>query len=272
LTAILTFIGWLDLVATIALVGGIIYATAIGPPSPRSRRVMRAAALLLGVVLALELGVTAWRLGAASSTTGFEFWGELLSTQWGRWWIVRGVGLGALVASARIGGRFSSGLAALWLLPRSFQGHAGAHGAMSALIDWIHLLAATCWLGALVQVAGLSRPLPVTVANRLRRLATISLIALIPAGFYGAFLHIPNTERLLNSPYGRALLAKLALVVLLVGFGTVNHFVSVPAVHRGDPRAAQRLYRVVQIEVAIGAIVIIFSALLGVLPMPHGMP
>src|SRR5262249_48289691 len=190
---------------------------------------------------------------------------ELPATRWGRLWIVRMLGLGVMAVALRVprpSWSLLAPLGAVWLLPRSFQGHAGAHGPLPATVDWVHLMAGSAWLGGLLQLelAG-NDPTP-HVARRLRTLATGALALLIPAGIYAAFLHVPSLDRLLDTPYGRTLLAKLAL-------GAVNHFRHVPALVGGRTEAGRNLRRTVRIEVVLGAVVLLLSALLGVLPMPH---
>jgi copper transport protein len=271
-TAALTACSWLDLAATVVIAGGFIFAAFVAPLTTAGQRVLGRASAGLGAVLVLEFAVTAFRMHAISGISGVPLILDLLDARWGRLWVVRCLGLLALAAIGRPGARMTAGAAALWPLARSFQGHAGAHGALPATVDWIHLLAAAAWLGGLVQLAIGPRPIPVETATRMRGLATTALALLIPAGVYGAFLHIPRPALLVESPYGRTLLLKLAAVTLLVALGAANHFRHVPATQRGDERAAHTLARTVRLEVAVAACVLLLTALLGVLPMPHGLP
>jgi len=144
-----------------------------------------------------------------------------------------------------------------------------AHGTVPALIDWLHLMSVSVWIGGLVQLTLLPRPVPVAVARRMRTLATCALAVLVPSGVYAACLHVPSLHFLAASAYGRTLLVKLALAAVLVGLGAVNHFRDVPALLRGERPAAHRLARAVRMEVVAAALVLLLSALLGVLPMPH---
>jgi len=95
---------------------------------------------------------------------------------------------------------------------------------------------------------------------------------LVPAGVYGAFLHVPRLDLLIRSPYGLALLVKLALAVVLVALGAANHFRHVPAMRRGESAAPARLARAVSAELVIAAAILLVTALLGALPMPHAHP
>ncbi len=275
MNALLTALGWVDLAATVTLSGGLAYASFVAPPSDTGLRALRRAAAILGAVLVAEFVVTAFRMRELSELRGAALLANLLATRWGHLWVLRSLGLAALAAGAVASEprwRALAGLAVLWLLARSLQGHAGAHGTAPALIDWVHLVAATVWLGGLVQLALSASSVPADVAWRMRRLATAALAFLLPAGVYGAFLHVPNLDRLVDSPYGRTLLAKLALATVLVGLGAANHFRHVPEIARGDVNAPRRLRRTVRGELLVGAAVLLLSALLGVLPMPHEPP
>jgi copper transport protein len=276
-TVILAIVGWFDLACTIGLAGGYISAALIAPPSPAGRRATQWATGLLVVTLLVEAGIFGVRMAAVSSTDSFVFLREMLETKWARLWIARCAGLALLftlpLGAPPFGARRRALLAAFWLLLRSLQGHAGAHGTLPTVIDWVHLLAAASWLGSLVQLP-MSRgaALPMS-AERVRRLATVSVAALVPAGVYGALLHIPSFERLVNTPYGRALLVKLGLAAVLLVLGAANHLRYVPALLQQRHSAAeQQLRRVVRWEIIIAALVILMSALLGVLPMPHAAP
>ena len=268
MTAALTVVGWLDLVAAVVLAGGLLHARLVGEPSPAGRRVLGRAALALAIVLPLEFGLTALRMYDVSGVSGAALVWDLLRARWGELWALRCLGLTVLASSTRL----AAALAAPWLLLPSLQGHAGAHGTVPALIDWLHLIAAAVWIGTLVQLALLPRPLPAVVAGRVRTLATLALAVLVPAGVYAAVLHVQRLDMLIRSPYGLALLVKLALAAALLALGGANHFRHVPAMRRGETAAPARLARAVGAELVIAAAVLLVTALLGALPMPHDHP
>jgi len=273
-TVALTFVSWLDLLTSLLLAGGTLFAVLIAVPSPLGTRVLRWSAAILGIVLLVDFALVALRIHWVTAIAGVALLHDLLALWWTRLWFLRVGGLAvlaALLGTARPNWRVAAAIASLWLLARSLQGHAGAHGTLPALIDWVHLLTAATWLGSLTQFALLSSHSPLT-ATRLRRLATVSVILLVPAGIYAAFLHMRNLHQLLYSPYGRTLLAKIGLVLVLIAVGATNHFVHVPAVIGGEREAGRRLHRAAVLELALGAAVLLLSALLGVLPMPHVMP
>jgi len=256
---------WLDLAGSAVLGGGLAYGALVEERSAAGERAVRAAAVAVAVALVLELVLTALRMAEVSDVRGVRVLVDLLATRWGRLWLLRVGGLAVLASRSRV----ALLLAAPWLLLRSLQGHAGAHGTRPALIDWLHLVAATAWIGGLLQLALRPRPVPVAVARRMRALATAALAVLFPAGVYGALLHVERWELLFATPYGRALVVKLVLVAVLVTLGAANHFRHVPAMGHGAPAAAGRLSTTVWLEVVVAAAVLAATAMLGELPMPH---
>ncbi len=263
--AALTGAGWLDLVASAVLTGGLVYGAFVGERSDGGSRALRTAVAALAVALALEFALTALRMAEVSGVRGFALVRDLLAARWGTLWALRCLGLVVLAWRGSV-----AIVAALpWLLLRSLQGHAGAHGTVPALVDWLHLSAAATWIGGLVQLALLRGRVPPAVALRMRAVATTALAVVVPAGVYGALLHVQHWPMLVNTPYGRTLIVKLVLAACLIGLGAMNHFRHVPAIVLGNGSAAAHLSRTVVYELVVAAVILLLSALLGVLPMPH---
>ncbi len=266
-------VGWADLVATAVLVGGLAFAALIEVPQRRGRYAMTFAALLLGAALLVEISLNALRMRQISGITGAALLADVFDMRWSHWWAVRLMTLVAIGVGLRRASPWwtsCAGIGVLSLLARSLQGHAGAHGTMPALLDWIHLTAASAWVGGLVQLVLLARVTP-RLATRASRLFTIAVGPLILSGIYGALLHVPSTARLVGTPYGRVLLAKIALAAAGVTFGALNHYRHVPALEQGKPDAGLRLLRTVRVEALVAIVLLLLSAALGVLPMPHAM-
>jgi putative copper export protein len=274
MTAALAVFGCFDLLASVVLAGGFLSAALVTAPSPVGRRVSRVATLVLGVVLIVEFALIVVRMSAFGTSKGVGLLSDVLATRWGELWVIRVLGLALLVVALRAPhprSQIWSGIAAVWLMARSLQGHAGAHGAMSAVMDWIHVVAVAAWFGSLTQYASLSDDLSARTAVRVRRVATTAVALVVPTGVYAAFLHVPNIEQLFRSAYGKTLLAKIGFATVLVGLGAANHFRHVPALIGGEEDAARTLHRAVALELVVGAVILLLSALLGVLPMPHDM-
>jgi putative copper export protein len=109
-------------------------------------------------------------------------------------------------------------------------------------------------------------------AERLRRVATISVAALVPAGVYGVFLHVSTLGDFVDTTYGWTLLAKIAVAIWVISLGARNHFVHVPALRRGHTAAFDLVRASVTVEVAGGVLALLLTALLGVLPVPPPTP
>jgi copper transport protein len=170
----------------------------------------------------------------------------LLDTRVGNVWLARfGFALltAALVTTAARSGRnvywwAASGTAALLLMTLTQLSHAAAEGRfLPFLADWVHAAAATVWTGGLLGLLFVffSGPLDAVPSDRraklrertvrrFSRVATTAVIVLAATGLYAILLHVPNLAALVDTPYGRTLLTKLGLLVLLLGIGGTNYF------------------------------------------------
>jgi len=168
----------------------------------------------------------------------------LFETRVGNVWAAR-VGLGVLLAAAATWAATRPGRSAFWWASAGIGGvllvtltqlsHAAAEARpLPFLADWLHVAAASLWMGGLLGLAlallGPMRAGPAQERKELRRrtvrrfsrVATIAVIALISTGTYAILLHIPNVSALFTTPYGNALLAKLVLLVFLLAVGAAN--------------------------------------------------
>ncbi len=59
-------------------------------------------------------------------------------------------------------------------------------------------------------------------ARRFSAVATAAVAVLASTGLYAAVLHVPSPRALLGTPYGLALVTKLALLALLLAVGASN--------------------------------------------------
>ena len=117
------------------------------------------------------------------------------------------------------------------MLPGS-SGHAAqtAPRALSLVLDWLHLVAGSIWLGGLVgllvlwwslgasrRVAGLAVAVP-----RFSRVAFVSVLVLIASGIWATVLHLPTVASLWQTSYGQAILVKVALLAAAMLLASVN--------------------------------------------------
>jgi putative copper resistance protein D len=167
-----------------------------------------------------------------------------------------------------------------------FAGHAGAGAGITGLVhlaaDVAHLVAAAAWLGALVPLALLlhaagqspdqsSMTIARRATQRFSTLGVASVSTLVVTGIVNTWVLAGSVSALLDTDYGRLLLAKVALFVVMVATAAVNRLVLTPRlVQEVDLvvgwAAMRRLRNNSLIETAIGAIILVLVAVLGTLP------
>jgi copper transport protein len=277
---------WAYFLALALLVGGAGFRL-LALPRPLPRAAERRFFLVtgLGAAGALEVGVLAFVLRAEDALRlPFErlLYGNLepiaTGTRFGTAFVAMTLGF-ALVSAFLFLAWLTDRTWPLWpvlILGLSFasglslSGHSAVdHGSswLSAAADWVHLSAATLWLGGLVQLAVVVWPLAPELRARaflaFSRLATVLVAFLLGAGIYLSVLRFPHVADLWATGYGRVLLAKLALVCLALGWGAVHHFVARPVLERA-PEAGllARLSRSLVGESAVGMAVLLAAAVL----------
>jgi putative copper export protein len=154
--------------------------------------------------------------------------------------------------------------------------HAAAmHGAPALLADLAHLTAATLWGGAILYTA-LSpawqrEPAEAALLTVMARVSHLGLgcVALLAAtGVYASLLHLSRPAELTGTPYGLALILKLALVGTILLLAALNRWWLLPALRtRGE---AQRLGRALKLEAGLLLTVFAATGLLTTRPLPHG--
>jgi copper transport protein len=155
--------------------------------------------------------------------------------------------------------------------------HAAAMGhdvPLAVALDWLHTAAMVAWLGGfapLLVALRLARagvegaPPPAALAARFTRMAMASVVVLALTGIYAAVQHVGRPELLAGTTYGRALAAKLALVVVLLALGAANLLLFTPRLRRG--RGLGGLVRSVRAEALLGAaLLLLVGALTSVAP------
>ncbi len=124
-----------------------------------------------------------------------------------------------LAWSVGVGGALvAGGLAATWALAE--HASVGIQRALAVPVDIVHLLAVAVWLGGLTALLVALRTearLPRLAVRRFSRLAFGSVVALVVTGLYQSWRQVGSWHALTDTEYGRWLLVKVGLVVLLVG-------------------------------------------------------
>ena len=226
--------------------------------------------LPLGDFLYADLSpiATGTRLGTAfvAMTLGYAVVAALLLVAW----LVDRTAL--LVPAFAVALGFASGL--------SLSGHSAADAGASwksQLADWVHLSAASVWVGGLVAMLVAVWPLAPGLRRlafaRFSRLAMMLIGLLVVAGIYLSVLRLPRVAALWEEPYGRVLLVKLALVSVALAWGAFHHFVIAPALPRGGDRFVVRVGRSLAGEALVATAVLLAAAVLvDSKPPPQGPP
>ncbi len=162
-------------------------------------------------------------------------------------------------------GVVNTGLGAGVLLTFSMQSHAAALGSPAAiLVDWIHLLCMTAWMGGLFALALFvghykatpSKHILTPLVSRFSRLAFVSVILLGLSGLYSAYLQVGTLPALTSTTYGRALIAKTGLFGLLFALGAVNRQILTPRLRSVFEPSIRWLQRTVRTEFTLGILVL----------------
>ena len=216
--------------------------------------------------------------------------GEVMETRFGQSWLIRaGLLLLVLPAVARSGARrrplvngVDAVLGLLVLATFTFAGHArtGRWVPLATVTDIVHLGAAAVWLGGIAVLATLLvRRTPPhdapEVTQRFSRIAAPAIVVVAVSGAVQAWRQTAGLDSVLDTTYGRLLLTKIGLVVMIVAAASVSrHIVRLwaertlvpagPGAMRAeaDPEDMRELRNAVVVEVAIAAIVLVVTAIL----------
>jgi copper transport protein len=237
--------------------GAVALALVLRRESGAVRRPLWAALAAAGVLLALSSVAGIGLEGAKASGLGldaafrFSVIRDVLETQFGRVWLVR-VALAVLVTllaalALRRPGRAereravaACAVGVVIALTPALSGHANVAGALAVASDWVHVVAASAWIGglafvllALWRARGERWPLAARAVPRFSALAVVSVAALLLAGVVNGFLEVRSWAALWHTTYGQLLLVKVALVLPVLALGAFNNRFSVPRLRAG---------------------------------------
>lgn len=205
-----------------------------------------------------------WRLG-------------ILATAWLAWWR-----WGRAQENNRGLLLFTLFLITALAFTRSASGHPADQGdfTLREFNDWLHLMAAAVWTGAVMVSALVLFPLLrdhrapadgvwIPSIRRLSNLAGIALVLALATGVFNAWWALPAFADLWTTDYGRLLLVKLALVAVLILFGAVNRYHFLPGLRAGGD--APRLHRHFAMSLILESLVMI-AAMNVIAQLTQGVP
>jgi putative copper export protein len=149
--------------------------------------------------------------------------------------------------------------AALALLPLpTLAGHAldAGRSPLQVPVDLLHVAAASFWLGGLVSLVlvlrgGAERE---PLVRRFSNIAFVSFVVLAATGVIRAFSELDSVSQIWTTGYGRTLVAKTALLTVLITIGWINRFLLIPDRDFGGLRrtVAAELLLFVGLAAAVG--------------------
>ncbi len=279
---------WLELAALMAMAGAALLALVTGDPAGGMRLIVR-----IGLPVALVGAIiTALNLFGSASGAGFGSWpgadraaDVLFDSTPGRALVIRVVMLAlvaviafALRAENRRAGRVAIAGATLTSLATfSFIGHAaGLRGNFAIATDLAHLFSATVWSGGLLLVAlmlmsqqtasndGIAR-----VVGRFSAIAFSAFLIVGATGLVGAWFNVAGPRNLTGEDYGRVLILKTLLALLILSIAAVNRSMLVPNLRRADADRSSiqtSLRKAALIELGLAVAVLLLAARLTSIP------
>jgi copper transport protein len=273
---------FLGLALTIGALGlRVICLRGLAVPRALERRIVVAAGL--GAVISLHAGIAAFSLRAEDALQlpfGAFLYGDLspmAATRFGQAFVVMTLGFALVLALLYLA----------WLLDRtdlllpafvlslvfvgglSWSGHDALDPGSSwktAIADWVHIGAASVWIGGLATMVGLvwygAPELRRQAFLNFSRMATVLIALVLAAGTYLSIVRLPHLHDLWTEGYGRVLLIKIGLVCFALMWGAFHHFVVAPALERADTGFLTRIGRSLAGESLVGVAVLLVAAVL----------
>jgi copper transport protein len=135
------------------------------------------------------------------------------------------------------------------------------------------LAAVAVWIGGLVPLVALlgasyRRESPIQIpplselVQRFSLLALVSVILLVVSGLYSALIEVRSVDALSATTYGGVVIAKAALLGVLIALGAVNLLLLTPRLSRPGSNAGGWLRWTTRIELSLGMLVLIAAGVL----------
>jgi copper transport protein len=263
---------------TMAAAGLLFFLSVMGgadgalPRRPRSlARWLSAAAVVL-----LVLHHAAWAINAyPEHRLGADMLSVMLTTGIGRAELVRSalalLAVWALVLAQRP--RLALPFAIAALLVSGYTGHATVtHPLWTTPAKAVHLVAGAVWMGGLLWLLLLDRTDAARFQRESLRVSSAALVAVLLvtlSGLVQTLLFLPSPLDLFRSAYGAVTIAKIAGLLVLVGYGAHHKFRVLPALSSNPDRSAHFAASLRQ-ELAVMIVVVLLGGLLGYVPPPTG--
>jgi copper transport protein len=172
-----------------------------------------------------------------------------------------------------------AGAAAVLVLPGAV-GHAGqtAPRGVALLLDWLHLVSGSLWIGGLIGLLVLWGSLPAAkrlaglavCVPRFSNVALVSVLVLLGTGVGASVLHLPVLDALWLTTYGKVILIKAGILLAAMLLASVNLLKNKPGLSRPEVReaSARLLQTLVSAEAILVAGAILAAAVLSSVAPP----
>jgi copper transport protein len=247
------------------------------------RRTLEVGWLALGASVGVALAEAIDAGGGLSAQAVSDF---LLSNEAGLARVGTVIAIAVAVLLARSMRVAASITVALAFLTISLSGHANSAEPRSwaVVTDWVHLLAASLWIGGIAQIAlawlpairDLDRASRLDVIRsvlpRFGRVALPAFLVVAASGLVNALIQLGELSALWETAYGRVLAAKIALVGL-IALASYGHALRlrprlIAANPHGEERLERRHWRLLGLEPWLGLGAIVAVAALVAFPLP----
>ncbi|MCY7753016.1 copper resistance CopC/CopD family protein [Bacillus haynesii] len=249
-----------------------------GDKRRRLKRIKNAALLLTGAAIIIQLPLQTKANAGVSWSGAFQpslLQETLLNTTGGMLWLINIAIIALLVFCSNRKG-LKSAILSLFLFAgllfvKSLDGHAASTSAgyMTTAMNFIHLNAASIWTGGLAMFVLFfgkdwlksDKSLIWETIRRFSPWALVSAGLLIFSGLFNSFFIVHTLDNLFGTAYGKALLVKSALVLLMIGLGAFHYF-------RFRKAPKQQGGRSMKAEWAVGLLILLTTAVFTNIPSP----
>ena len=291
---------WMEFVALLVGLGALGFRHGVLPPlaargvqtsdaADRARRLGRSFLLLYAIAAVIRLyneSVAVRGLDLALAPAALV--PMVTTTLWGVGWMLGLAGAFALWIGWTVSPRsvvigtplaLAGGLA--MAMSPALSGHAASsrHVGLSITFDVLHVAAASVWLGGLfmVLVAGMpamrrvpnDRDAVASLVNSFHPVALFCAPIAVVAGLGTSWLRVGTWPAVWGTAYGRTLLLKLAIVLLVAGMGTYNWMRARRRLNAGGSVGPFRV--TASVELLLAAFVLAVTTLLVTTPVPTEM-
>lgn len=292
----LIIIRWLQYISNACYVGLIFFYMVILPKGYRQNSsvnklflrllTMSFALLFISILLSLPLQTTIESGLPWSQVFSFQLFENVLTnTAFGQAWIYQAAILVTLALITSFIGKpestkkvilwACSGLGITLLLTKALTSHAAAqtNQLVTISMDFLHLLAASIWIGSLIGFVVLlpwrkneeTKQDYLQMIKRFSKWGIILVILLTFTGVFGSLLYIPNLSSLFQTNYGKVLVFKVILFLFMLILAAINFI-------KGKRHREKGLIASLWGELSIGVVILILSVVLTNLPTAMQSP